>query len=413
MSSPIKARMALQKPNSALLVGATAISMGLLLGGQYTFPVLSLPMANEFEWGRGAVTATFSIRLLVGVIGQLLLGGFVDRYGPRRMGIFGAGLFAAGLGLSSNTQSLWHLYVSFGGLVAIGATFLELSILTVLTKHFNTRRGLAIGITWAGGGAGIFILLTLIQALVSNAGWRVGYFYLSLSAICLIPLILLFFPLASNDPLGKEDDPRGINRRQAIGTSAFWLLFLGNTFIGVFDEAVSQHFIPFAIQAGYAEMVAASALGLVSLLYILGQMIGGMLSDRYGREGVVITASILTILSLLFLITLTPSRVPYLWMIMGLYGLGLGANLAARAASWGDVFQGGHFASIIGIIWSGYAIGGAFIAWFGGWAYDFGGSYVSTFIVAIAGTILWCLTLLRVAPRRYRARITSVGQVPS
>lgn len=413
MPSPIKGRIAIQKPNSVVLVIATAISMGLLLGVQYTFPVLSLPMSSEFEWGRGAVSATFSIRLLVGVVAQLLLGGLVDRYGPRRMGIFGAGLLIAGLGLSSDTHSLWHLYASFGGLVALGATFLELSILTALTKHFNGKRGLAIGLTWAGGGAGIFILLPLTQALVSSAGWRVGFSYLGLGAACLIPLILLVFPSRASDPHQREDDVHSINRRQALTTLAFWLLFLGNIFIGVFDEAMSQHLIPFAIQVGYVEMTATSALGLANLLYIVGQIVGGHLSDRFGRESVVIIASLITLLSLILLLTLTSPVTNYLWAITILFGLGLGANLAARSATWGDVFQGDHFASVVGIIWSGYAIGGAFIAWFGGWAYDVGGSYESAFAIAAGATILWCLLLLVVAPRRYRARVINIHQVPS
>lgn len=325
------------------------------------------------------------------------------------MGKFGAGLLAIGLGLSGHTQSLWHLSVSFGALVAIGATFLELSILTVLTQHFDNRRGLAIGITWAGGGTGIFILLPLTQALVSSAGWRIGFSYLGLGVACLIPMILLVFPSRAGYPRGGEHDSQGSNRRQAFATSAFWLLFLGNIFIGVFDEVVSQHFIPFAIQAGYAEIAAASALGLSSLLYVIGQMAGGMLSDRFGCEGIVTAASIITILSLLMLLALTSSQIHYLWVIMMLFGLGLGANLAARSASWGDVFQGDHFASIVGNIWSGYAIGGAFVSWFGGWAYDFSGSYAATITVATGATVLWCLTLLRVAPRRYRTRMTSVG----
>lgn len=37
MSSPTRVRMAIQKPNLAFLVGATAISMGLLLGGSTLF----------------------------------------------------------------------------------------------------------------------------------------------------------------------------------------------------------------------------------------------------------------------------------------------------------------------------------------------------------------------------------------
>ncbi len=221
----------------------------------------------------------------------------------------------------------------------------------------------------------------------------------------IILLILLVFPLSWKEASpGNAGARRSVTRRQALKMQAFWLLFLGNVFVGVFDEAIAQHLVPFALHVGYAEMVAASSLGLASALYVVGQVLGGSLSDRIGREGVVTGASILTVLSLLWVLQLSGATVWALQMAMILYGLGLGANVAARSASWGDVFEGKHFGSIVGIIWSGYAIGGAFISWFGGWVFDASRSYALTFVVAIGATLGWCAALWAVAPRRFRLR---------
>ncbi len=406
MATQTRQQAATWAPHQVRLVCSTAITMGLLLGAQYTFPVLSLPMAGELNWDRGAAAAAFSLRLLVGAVAQMLLGSLVDRFGARYVGVLGACLTALGLGLSGGITMLWQLYLLFGGLVAIGATLLELSILATLIRHLSARRGTATGITWAGGGAGLLVLLPLSQALVSEAGWRTTYRVLGLAMTCLIPLILLTLPSSSKEVLATEaHGQQDVTRWQALTTRAFWLLFLGNIFVGVFDEAVYQHLVPFAVHLGYAEMVAASSLGLASVLYLVGQVVGGSLSDHIGRESVVAGASALTAVSLLWLLGL--SGRPTVWglrMAMLFYGLGLGANLAARSATWGDVFKGRHFGSIVGIIWSGYAIGGAFISWFGGWSFDVSLSYAPTFVIAIGATLLWCTALWAVTPRQFRQR---------
>lgn len=379
--------------------------MGTLLGTLYSFPVLSLPIAEEFAQGRGAVAAAFSIRLLIGAAGQALLGSLVDRYGPRRIGAIGAGVISFAFFLTGQVDALWQLYLSFGVLAALGSSLLELSILSSLTKNFTERRGTAIGITWGGGGFGLFVLVLLTQLLVDNLGWRATYSILGLIIGSLIPLVSATLHPGPDESHAVEHSKALFSfRLRGLSTSAFWLLFLGNLLIGIFDEAVYQHAVPYARYLGYSGMAAASAIGLASILYVPGQILGGSLSDRLGREVITTGACALMVtgLSLLLGLSELPFRVYQIAMVS--YGLGLGACIATRTASWGDIYEGKSFAAIVGIIWSAYAIGGAFIAWFGGWAFDTNKSYVPTFAIALVATVIWCALLWIVGPRRFRRR---------
>jgi MFS family permease len=403
MSIQVKESALPDIPHKVLLLGAAAICMALQVGAQYTFPVLTLSVSAELGWSRGATAGAVSLRFLLGAATQVLLGPLVDRFGPRRIGVLGSALVAVGLGCSAGISELWHLYLLFGGLVGMGATFLELCILAALTQHFSARRGTAVGIAWAGGGLGLFFLLPLAQALATDVGWRATYRVLGLAVACLVPLVHLTFPNpVAGQRIAEADARSRFTRRQALATRAFWLLFLGNVCIGVFDEAVFQHLVPFANHLGYPETAATSALGLAAILLLVGQIFGGNLSDHVGRERTASAASALTAAGLLLLLGLSG---PTTWGLSGamiLYGMGLGTNLASRSATWGDMFQGQHFASIVGIIWSGYSLGGAFISWFGGWAFDLSHSYAPNFLVAIGATLLWCVALWTVAPRRLR-----------
>lgn len=372
------------------LVCATALGMGVLLGAQYSFPLLSLPMARELGWNRSATASVFSLRLLLGAAAQISLGWLIDRYGPRRMGVAGAVLASLGLLISGKVRVLGHLHLSFGVLVAVGAVLVEMSILTALTGKLAERRGTAVGITWAGGGAGMLLMLPLAQWLAGLVSWRFAFGVFALAMACLVPVFWFLFPREL--PVAPAV-PGGAARWRLLAMPAFWLLLVGNAMVGIYDEAVYQHLVPFAVEMGHAEMDAAAALGLASIMYLAGQAAGGALSDVIGRRPVALGASGLTAAGLFWLLR---SGGPEGWQLAGamlLYGLGLGANLAARSATWGDVFAGPHFGFVAGLISSGYAVGGALISWFGGWSFDARGSYLPAFAAALGAVVLWCVLL--------------------
>ena len=84
----------------------------------YSVGVFLRPIAEEFDWERGAVSAAFSIGWLASGPLSLLTGQLSDRYGPRLL-VTATGLVcAAALLLLSQIQALWQLYALYGVVLA-------------------------------------------------------------------------------------------------------------------------------------------------------------------------------------------------------------------------------------------------------------------------------------------------------
>jgi MFS family permease len=201
-------------------------------------------------------------------------------------------------------------------------------------------------------------------------------------------------------PVGSGEHARSV--RRVVRTRRFWLLFAGAAAIGVFDEGVLQAFIPSAVAVGLGAGWAATALGLQSLAYVFGQIIGGWLSDHVGRRivGVVAAAAVAGgVVAALGLVGAVPA-VAAAGIIV--HGLGTGATIAVRSAAFGDVFGGANFGTIFGLLAVAYPVGGTLAVYLGAVAFDATGSYAPLIPVILGSLILWSVALWIAGPRRPR-----------
>lgn len=199
-------------------------------------------------------------------------------------------------------------------------------------------------------------------------------------------------------PVGSSEHAHSV--RRVVRTRRFWLLFAGAAAIGVFDEGVLQAFIPSAIRSGLGAEWAAAALGLQSLAYVGGQIVGGGLSDRIGRRIVGVVAAVAVaggVIAALGLVSSAPGLA-----IAGvlLHGIGTGATIAVRSAAFGDVFGGPNFGSIFGLLGVAYPVGGTLAVYVGAIAFDTTGSYLPLIPVVLAALGLWSVALWIAGPRR-------------
>jgi MFS family permease len=119
------------------------------------------------------LAGAFSLFTLVHGISGAPIGWLCDRVGPRRLVAAGGTVMALGLALDSTAAAPWHLYLAFGVLTSLGVSATGWTPAVVLVQRwFPQRVGPALGLTSAGLGVGIVVVVPLCQHLVGLAGWR-------------------------------------------------------------------------------------------------------------------------------------------------------------------------------------------------------------------------------------------------
>src|SRR6195952_796517 len=276
-----------------VIVAVTFVTMAIGVTARTSFSLLFPPIVQEFGWERGATAGTFSFGFLVSGALSPLIGRMMDRFGPRAVMELGVLLMASGLLLAPLTTQLWHLYLTIGMLVGGGSICLGYSGQSLfLPNWFVRKRGLAIGIAFAGVGIGSIIILPLIQVMIERTGWRTACTSMGiLVLVALAPINLLVrkrpqdmglepdgdaAPSASSRPVSNVVDPVWAavdwTLARAMRTTRFWWIALGY-FGGLYIwYAVQVHQTKYLLDIGFNPGVAVWALGAVSLLGIPGQI---------------------------------------------------------------------------------------------------------------------------------------------
>src|SRR5205085_6309407 len=110
---------------------------------------------------------------VVSAIMSPLIGRLMDRFGPRGVMELGVVLMGGGMLLAPLTTQPWHLYLTIGVLVGGGSVCLGYSGQSLfLPNWFVRKRGLAMGIAFAGVGIGSIIMLPWVQTMIEQTGWR-------------------------------------------------------------------------------------------------------------------------------------------------------------------------------------------------------------------------------------------------
>src|SRR3990172_11576110 len=149
-----------------IVLGAVTLCMLAGSGIRSVFGVYIKPMEAEFGWGRGALSGAAAISLLLLGAAGPLVGRLADRWGPKRVILVSLLMLGGGSIGASYVQRLWHVYVTTGLLMALGAGGLAMTTgATVAARWFEARRGGAIGIFAGGMSAGQLVVIPLATAL--------------------------------------------------------------------------------------------------------------------------------------------------------------------------------------------------------------------------------------------------------
>jgi len=384
-----------------LMLGGAFTAFTISAGLMHSYAVYLVAFIEEFGWSRGETSVAYSVSQLVAGFSSPFVGALVDRLGPRRLLLLGAGLLVLGLALSAFATALWQIIVLYGVVMTVGANCLGLVVFVpLLSRHFVRNRGMAISIVQSANGLGRAVSAPLVQLGVSGIGWRPTYLVQAvLMAAVVLPLASLFRradPVAPKirdgtvphgDPaLSSAAPPRpGWSLSEAMRTPHFWLLFAVYLFTGLGSFFVSLHQLAFAIDVGFDRIYAAGVLGMGALLAVLGTIVTGTMSDYVGREVSAIMAYGFSIVGVICALLITsPDQHLLLWLHACFFGLTWGARGPAITAKTADLFPGPQLGAILGVITIGSGLGAALGSWGAGWIFDVTGSYRVAFSLSIA-----------------------------
>ncbi|SPD74140.1 putative MFS transporter permease [uncultured Desulfobacterium sp.] len=378
------------------------------------FGIFVKPIAGDMGWTREVITRAFgSYMILLGVFG--ILGGIlVDRIGPRLLNLFGCIMIGVGLILCSRSDSVASFYVGFSVFGGIGFAFIFVPNQTTITRWFIAKKGLALGILFAGGGLGTLIASPLLQNWIANHGWRSGYLILGILVLCLAVPASLFLKkdpsvmgltalgkggTESAGPIGCRDPEQSVPKiktldfslPEALRTREFWTCSVAITlmFLGFFMAQVNM--VPHATDKGVPPSAAALALGLASAFNAFGRIFMGGISDKIGTKHSFYICLILGATMLVYLIFVNTSWMMYIFVIF--FGLANGGATPQMPRLVSELFGVGSMGSIMGVTFLVTTLGPALGPVLGGAIFDRTGSYMTAFLTG-ATTILIALVLI-------------------
>lgn len=398
-----------------VVVGVIFLVLLCSAGIRATPSVMILPLEQEFGWNRSTISVVISVNIaLYGLIGPFSAAA-MQRFGIRRVVLGALVLLAAGTALSTLMQMPWHMLLSWGLLVGAGTGVAANTLgATIVSRWFETRRGLAMGLLTASAATGQMVFLPLMAAMVGSYGWRSVAFLVSAVALLAIPLVWLLLPegpaAIGQKMLGQTsetaDDGRSKRNPLAIAFDAlrtsvrmpdFWLLFMSFFVCGLSTNGyIGTQFIAMCNDYGINEVSSASILAAMGMLDLVGTTLSGWLSDRYNPRVLLFWYYGLRGLALIFLPYAFGLQYYGLAIFAIFYGLDWIATVPPTVRLANDVF--GRLAApiVFGWIVAGHQLGAATATTVAGYMRATLGNYTLSSILMGIACLVGAVLVLRI-----------------
>lgn len=348
---------------------------------QYAWAIFVNPIAAAHrEWTLAAIQGVFALFILVETWLVPFEAYLVDRFGPRVIVSIGAvlvGISWVGSGLAGTLEQLYTSYV-IGGL---GAGCVYGSAMGMANKWFPDRRGLAVGCTAAGYGAGAALTVVPIQLMIDSSGYQQAFIVFGIiqGIICLIAAQFTALPPRGWLPSGWDPELAAGKRRLRqtsrqvsplgmVKTSHFWLLYAMFVMAAPGGLVATASLGPIAKFYGVEKEVMLFGMTAIVLSVQLTRLLNGFarvfwgwLSDHLGRENVMALAFTLEAVGLV--IWMLTARNALLFVLMsGVVFFAWGCIFSLFPASTGDLFGTKYATTNYGVMYTAKGVASIFAA---------------------------------------------------
>lgn len=379
-----------------------------------TYVTFLLPLETEFGWSRSELSSVYSIYMVANGLSAPFVGVLFDRWGPRLVYLLGVGSLGLGYFLAGQLTQLWqfHLCIGVAGGIGISAIGMVPSA-SLISRWFPHSTSTAIGIAYAGFGAGTLALVPFAQYLNQTVGWRDAYHVMGGSLLIALPIVMLLpwrviragygargcatsqEPVLTSSTHAKTKSAEAVAAsknsplRAALRHSGFWGLAQAFFFTSVVVYTVLVQMIAYLVSTGFTPIEAASAFGFAGILSVLGVGSAGRLADVLGARRTATLSFTCTTLGLASLLALSHFPSPlFLMSFVAFFGIAQGARGPIISGLCSKLFPGPGLATIYGVIYACMSVGAAAGAMMSGLLYDWTGGYQASIIFSMLNVIL-------------------------
>jgi OFA family oxalate/formate antiporter-like MFS transporter len=273
--------------------------MILIANLQYAWTLFVRPMHDAHGWTIAGIQLAFSIFVALETWLTPLAGWSADRLGPRvgpRV-VAGTGgvLVAIGWIVNAMAGSLPGLYLG-AILSGAGAGAVYATAVGNAAKWFPDKRGLAVGLTAAGFGAGAAITIIPIRLVIAGGGYGAAFFWFGLIQGGIILVIAQFLRAPSRPErvtTAKAKVPqsrRSYGPRQVLASPVFWILWVMFVLIAASGLMVTAQLAPIARAYHVSGLVILLGGSVLTVALIIDNVLNGLarpffgwVSDQIGR----------------------------------------------------------------------------------------------------------------------------------
>lgn len=373
-------------------------------------PQIYGPMTEQFGWSRSDVTILASAKFISGAIAAFFIGEFIQKFGVRLTAFLTS--FVVGLSMMSFIfiSEIWHLAV-VGTFLGIGSLSLVITIKVLVSRWFQGRLGLALGLALLGTSIAGSALTFVLEPLLNAYGWRVAVAILSVGIWFIALPIFMIISREYPDDMGLRTEGVSDKTKSAlkdlprnffdfVGTvksTTFIAMSIGVFLIGFVDQGLLQHTVEFLDKdAGLGRDMARYGFSLLMTISLLGKVGFGWLFDRLAIKGVIICY---LSIGLGVLLAFPVGGLETLIAFAIARGISHGGTIVDVPYLCRQAFGPAILARTIGtmtmILSAGFALGPYVI----GQIYDASGSYDNAFYLCIVLTLIAAASLNWVKPK--------------
>lgn len=391
-------------------------------------PILLLTFAYpaimaDTGWSRGEVTAIASIKFGTSALIAFFVGALVDKIGVRPVVVLCGLITGTGMVLFLYVDSLSFFYL-LGIPLGFSASVTMISVKVLVTRWFNDRLGLALGVALASTGIGGTFIAPLSAWMIEGYGWRTTFAFAGVG-IWLFAIPFFIYGIReypSEEEALKEFGPdhqntarpvmrgRGMAKapdgpapdfvfRDIFRRKEFWVVALVLIIVGFVDQGKNQHAVIFLKdEKGLDLTMIGLGIGLTFSAGMLSKLGFGWLFDKMSLKGVAICY-----ITIAISIALAFPVEGFITLIIFLLARGLshGGVLLETPVFARHIFGPHNAGKVIGAFTAVGYLGFTPAPWVIGVMADHYGSYTVPFLVMI-GLLLLCAVIIALVRPVYR-----------